>query len=1001
MTIDNLEIGIIASSKDATQSIGRLISALIRLQGVMGGFKTNTLSKEIARIARAAKGNAGSSKGVRQLSQDLENMNKAVDSSKMAKSTDAIKNSLDGIGGTSKEVADATASVKDLNGAMSQTAKTQEKVAEAIEKPVKELSKAERHAKFMESLQRQRDWFEEPLKEPIKVKTKQSPQLTELEQYQKEAAMAEQRVKNLEYGRDRALATVANPELTRPSVAFDTANIEAEMQGLPPIIENVVGGLKRIGSAAASASLAFARFTVVRPLQGMANSVKGLQTSMNKLFASIKRIAIYRAIRAALKMVNEAMTTGINNVAQYSKALGGMDAGHANETLSQLASTSLQLKNSIGAALIPIINAVAPMFIWLANVVMLAVNAINRFFAILGGQTSWTKATNAAVDYADAVGGAGKANKDFNKTIGIDELNVLDPNSGGGGGGGGGMPNPSEMFEEVALTADQMDFAQKFKDAIDRGDWEGAGRLLASKLNEAIANLDAYGLGQTIGTYINRGIKFAYGFIDELDFDLIGQKIAEFLNGALGAIDFNTAGRLVAAWFLALPSVIIGIIETLDWQLVGKSIGDFFRGAFDYATEWIGSYDWLKIGMEIYFALKNLVKGIDFGSVAASFFKLFGAALGAAVGLIGGFFAGIVLDIYKYFSEYVEKYKDMGFSTGSAIFFGILEGIVQAVQGIIDWLDANVFKPLWDGFCSVFGIASPAKEMMPLGEYIVEGLLQGISDAWTGITDFLGEKLELIKESVLRAWENVREWTRQKWELVKRHVIDPVVQLKHDAEQKIDELKKNVSDAWEYVREWTAKKWEEIKNCLPQPVQEIVAKVGEVVKIAGDLKTAWDTAATAIGTFLADMGTKVKTFADNAVADIRRTIEAINELDHTDVNAGMYSLAFDETGVAGYATGGFPTQGELFMANENGAEYIGSMNGRTAVANNDQIVAGITDGVAVANSPVVSAIYQLIGVVEDKDLSVNIGDNEIGRSYDRYNTNRGVRVSSGAFANAY
>lgn len=1030
MTIDNLEIGIIASSKDATQSIGRLISALIRLQGVMGGFKTNTLSKEIARIARAAKGNAGSSKGIRQLSQDLENMNKAVDGSKMAKSTNAIKSGLDGIEQATGGVQKTADSMKNLNEQVEDIAKTTKK-----------------GKGIPDWIQRSRDYFEAPLDKPIQVKTKQPPQLTELEQMQKQADDLQRHAEHLQYGMDRAKATVANPDLTRPSIAFDTANIETEMQGLPPIIENVVGGLKRIGSAAASASLAFARFTVVRPLQGMANSVKGLQTSMNKLFASIKRIAIYRAIRAALKMVNEAMTTGIHNVAQYSKALGNMDAGHANETLSQLATTSLQLKNSIGAALIPIINAVAPMFIWLANVVMLAVNAINRFFAILGGQTSWTKATNAAVDYADAVGGAGKANKDFNKTIGIDELNVLDPNSGGGGGGGGGMPNPSEMFEEVALTAEQMDFAQKFKDAIDRGDWEGAGRLLASKLNEAIANLDAYGLGRTIGTYINNGIKFAYGFIDEIDFDLIGQKIAEFLNGALGAIDFNTAGRLVAAWFLALPSVIIGIIETLDWGLVGKSIGDFFRGAFDYATEWIGSYDWLKIGMEIYFALKNLVKGIDFGSVAASFFKLFGAALGAAVGLIGGFFAGIVLDIYNYFKDYVEKYKDMGFSTGSAIFFGVLEGIVQAVQGIIDWLDANVFKPFWDGFCAVFGIASPAKEMKPLGQNIVDGLLEGISDAWHNITDFLGEKLELIKEKIRQTWEDVKTWTKEKWELVKQHVINPVLEFKKKVEEKITEFKQNLIDFWENLRDWTEKKWElikkhiidpvvefkkdvegkidefkqklsekwdemkkkvediwnGIKDFLPEPVKQIVDKIGEVITKGDGLTTAFESAKTNVEKFVGEMGLAIKNFADNAVRDIQRTIEAINELDHTDVDAGMYGMYIDETGIGGehFASGGFPTPGEMFFANENGAEYIGSMNGRTAVANNDQIVAGIAGGVAVANSPVVSAIYQLIGVVEDKDLSVNIGDNEIGRSYDRYNMNRGIRVSSGAFANAY
>lgn len=46
-----------------------------------------------------------------------------------------------------------------------------------------------------------------------------------------------------------------------------------------------------------------------------------------------------------------------------------------------------------------------------------------------------------------------------------------------------------------------------------------------------------------------------------------------------------------------------------------------------------------------------------------------------------------------------------------------------------------------------------------------------------------------------------------------------------------------------------------------------------------------------------------------------------------------------------YAHGGFPENGDLFIANENGAEMVGSMGGRTAVANNDQIVEGIRQGV--------------------------------------------------------
>lgn len=46
-----------------------------------------------------------------------------------------------------------------------------------------------------------------------------------------------------------------------------------------------------------------------------------------------------------------------------------------------------------------------------------------------------------------------------------------------------------------------------------------------------------------------------------------------------------------------------------------------------------------------------------------------------------------------------------------------------------------------------------------------------------------------------------------------------------------------------------------------------------------------------------------------------------------------------------YATGGFPDEGEMFIAREAGPELVGRIGGRTAVANNDQIVSSVSKGV--------------------------------------------------------
>lgn len=155
----------------------------------------------------------------------------------------------------------------------------------------------------------------------------------------------------------------------------------------------------------------------------------------------------------------------------------------------------------------------------------------------------------------------------------------------------------------------------------------------------------------------------------------------------------------------------------------------------------------------------------------------------------------------------------------------------------------------------------------------------------------------------------------------------------------------------------------------------------------------------------------VRQMANSIIGLVNGVIDAINDMFHIQFN-GLSVMnitlipAFDIRlvdipHIPFFEDGGFPNEGQLFIAREAGAEMVGAMGRRTAVANNDQIVEGISAGVSVANDGVIAAIYALLNVVEEKDFSVNIGDNQIGESYDRYNRTRGVRVNTGAFSNAY
>lgn len=76
-----------------------------------------------------------------------------------------------------------------------------------------------------------------------------------------------------------------------------------------------------------------------------------------------------------------------------------------------------------------------------------------------------------------------------------------------------------------------------------------------------------------------------------------------------------------------------------------------------------------------------------------------------------------------------------------------------------------------------------------------------------------------------------------------------------------------------------------------------------------------------------------------------------------------------------FAGGGYPKEGQLFIANESGPELVGQIGGQTAVANNDQIVDGIASGVSRATSEQNRLLQQqndLLRQILAKDSSINI-----------------------------
>lgn len=83
-----------------------------------------------------------------------------------------------------------------------------------------------------------------------------------------------------------------------------------------------------------------------------------------------------------------------------------------------------------------------------------------------------------------------------------------------------------------------------------------------------------------------------------------------------------------------------------------------------------------------------------------------------------------------------------------------------------------------------------------------------------------------------------------------------------------------------------------------------------------------------------------------------------------------------------YAEGGFPETGQLFVAREAGPELVGNIGNKAAVANNDQIVAGIAQA---AYQGVSQAMRENTGN-ERQPVNVYIGNKKVYSGYGKYVT---------------
>lgn len=171
---------------------------------------------------------------------------------------------------------------------------------------------------------------------------------------------------------------------------------------------------------------AAAQQKVKKSTEELHKTAKAAKGPIEKLLSAVGRIALYRAIRSAIKGITQAVSEGKEIFVEWDRTYNNGMAGAA-KTSDELAGKWREVKKAIGAAVMPIIQAVQPAIEWIMNKVIDLFNFIQQVVRALQGETTWYRAV-----YREAKKTTDQAKELKRVVFGFDELNILPSASGSG-----------------------------------------------------------------------------------------------------------------------------------------------------------------------------------------------------------------------------------------------------------------------------------------------------------------------------------------------------------------------------------------------------------------------------------------------------------------------------------------------------------------------------------------------------------------------------------------
>lgn len=436
---------------------------------------------------------------------------------------------------------------------------------------------------------------------------------------------------------------------------------------------------------------------------------------------------------------------------------------------------------------------------------------------------------------------------------------------------------------------------------------------------------------------VNSGVSsFAQSIKDaweNADFTSVGATIGTKLNEALDSISWDGIKEKARNIATSIGTFLNGFIQETDWSLVGSTIGNGIQTAIEFSYTAINTFDWKNLGKAIADSFMGLWSSINWAKAGQTL----------SDGVTG------ILDTITIAIEGVdwqEVGNDIAVFIENIDWTGVTKAICRGIGAAIGAIGGVIVGFLKEKALSDINYFAEEtrKNVEECGGDIIKGLLLGIHNGIMGIGDWI---VNNIFTPFIEGFKNAFG------------IHSPSTVMEEQGGFIIGGLLQGLRNNIQKVYDWFIDLPNKIKAAvgdLSVTLQTKVASIKDVLQESYSKAVAW-----AKNNFKFEFRVTYKT---SGLGTIKKAI--VNALGLE----GWPSFKF-------FAGGGFPQKGQMFVANEAGPEMIGTMDGKTAVANNNQITTGIASAVYPAVYNAVIAAFSRFGGNNNQVIKVYVGDKEI------------------------